>query len=82
LKRRRPDVCLALPGKITAIRGEGVALVAAVEIAGTEREVSLAMTPKAVVGDYVVTHSGVAIRLLGPEEARAADGLIIEALGQ
>jgi hydrogenase expression/formation protein HypC len=57
-------------------------MVATVEIAGTDREVSLAMTPDAAVGDYVITHSGVAIRVLGADEAKAADELIIEALGR
>jgi hydrogenase expression/formation protein HypC len=75
-------MCLAIPGKITEITGEGAGMVATIEMAGTNREVSLAITPDAVVGDYVITHSGVAIRLLSADEAKAADELIIEALGQ
>ncbi len=75
-------MCLAIPGKITEITGKGAGMVATIEMAGTDREVSLAITPDAVVGDYVIAHSGVAIRLLSADEAQAAEELIIEALGQ
>lgn len=75
-------MCLALPGRITAIRGEAAARIAAVEIAGVEREVNLALVPAAAVGDYVIIHSGIAVRLLSGEEAAAAEELIVEALGQ
>ena len=75
-------MCLALPGQITAIRSEDAARVATVEIAGVQREVNLALVPEATLGDYLIIHSGIAVRLLSGEEAAAAEELIVEALGQ
>jgi hydrogenase expression/formation protein HypC len=75
-------MCLALPGQITAIRSEAAARVATVEIAGVQREVNLALVPEATLGDYLIIHSGIAVRLLSGEEAAAAEELIVEALGQ
>lgn len=75
-------MCLAIPGTIVTIAGDGAGLVATVEIAGTERETSLAMAPDAEVGDRVIVHSGVVLRVLDAAEAAASDELIVEALGR
>jgi hydrogenase expression/formation protein HypC len=42
---------------------------AQVEIGGVGRTVSIALTPEAQVGDYVIVHSGFAISVLDKEEA-------------
>ncbi|MGI9646975.1 MAG: HypC/HybG/HupF family hydrogenase formation chaperone [Acidimicrobiia bacterium] len=57
-------MCLAIPGRITTIlAGDGLERRALVEVDGTEREISLGLIDDAQVGDYVVSHSGFALRL-------------------
>lgn len=62
-------MCLAIPTQITEIDEERIATVA---LGGVEREISLAMTPEAEVGDYVLVHTGYAITVMDPEEAEAS----------
>ena len=59
-------MCLAIPARITAIAGA----VGVVEIGGVERNISLALTPEASVGDYAIVHTGFAISILDEEEAQ------------
>jgi hydrogenase expression/formation protein HypC len=59
-------MCLAIPALITSIEGTA----ARAEIGGVERTVSLALTPEAQVGDYVLMHTGYAIGVLDAEEAQ------------
>ena len=40
-----------------------------VDIADVERTISLALTPDARVGDYVIVHTGFAISVLDEQEA-------------
>jgi hydrogenase expression/formation protein HypC len=42
---------------------------AQVEIGGVQRTISVALTPEAKVGDYVIVHTGFAISVLDKEEA-------------
>jgi hydrogenase expression/formation protein HypC len=62
-------MCLAVPGKILSIQGEGFARTARVSFGGIVKEVSLAYVPEAMVGDYAVVHVGFAISLLDEKEA-------------
>jgi hydrogenase expression/formation protein HypC len=58
-------MCLAVPTKVVRITGEeGEA-----EIGGVSRRISLAFTPEARVGDYVLVHAGFAISVLDEESA-------------
>jgi len=59
-------MCLAVPVKITFIEGDQ----ADVDIGGVRRRVSIALTPEACVGDYVLLHTGYAISVLNEAEAR------------
>jgi len=59
-------MCLAVPVKITFIEGDQ----ADVDIGGVGRRVSIALTPEARVGDYVLLHTGYAISVLNEAEAR------------
>jgi hydrogenase expression/formation protein HypC len=59
-------VCLAVPMQIKSIRGDE----AEVESAGVTYRASLRLTPEAKVGDYVLLHTGYAISILDPVEAR------------
>lgn len=65
-------MCLAIPGKITAIesRYEGLVRMAKVLFGGITKEASLEMVPKAQVGDYVLIHVGVAISIIDEAEAK------------
>jgi len=55
---------------------EGTA--ARAEIGGVERTISLALTPEARVGDYVLMHTGFAIGVLDAEEAQETLQLLEE----
>ena len=59
-------MCLAVPVKITFIRGDQ----ADVDIGGVSRRVSIALTPEALIGDYVLLHTGYAINVLNEAEAK------------
>ncbi len=60
-------MCLAIPTQIKSIAENNIAVV---ELGGVRRQISLIMTPEAQVGDYVLVHTGYAITLMDPEEAR------------
>jgi len=64
-------MCLAVPGKILSVTDEGsVFRSGRVSFDGIVREVNLAYTPEAGVGDYVIVHAGFAISVVDEEEAR------------
>jgi hydrogenase expression/formation protein HypC len=64
-------MCLAVPGKIISIAGEDpLSRYAKVDFGGILKEVFLACTPEAQVGDYVIVHVGVAIGRLDEIEAQ------------
>lgn len=65
-------MCLAIPGKLVSIdeadapelrRGK-------VDFAGVKREVSLAFTPEAEQGSYVLVHVGFALSVVDEAEAQ------------
>ena len=63
-------MCLAVPGKVLEIQGDDPLLRSArVSFAGVVKNVSLACTPEAGIGDYVLVHVGVAISTVDPDEA-------------
>ena len=51
---------------------------AQVELGGVLREISLALTPEAEVGDYVLVHTGFSINVLDEEEAQETLRLFVE----
>ena len=57
-------MCVAVPALVKSIEGS----LARVEIGGIVRQVSLRLTPKARVGDYVIVHTGYAINVLDQAE--------------
>jgi hydrogenase expression/formation protein HypC len=68
-------MCLGFPGKIV----EMDEMTAIVDIAGTKREVSLAMLPDEVsVGDYVMIHVGFAIAKMDEKEAEETLKTLLE----
>jgi hydrogenase expression/formation protein HypC len=67
-------MCLAIPMLIKSVDG----ITARAEIGGVERSISLALTPEARVGDYVVVHTGFAIGVIDEEEAQETLQLLEE----
>jgi hydrogenase expression/formation protein HypC len=65
-------MCLAVPGKIVSIFEDDPPEVrrGKVDFAGVQKEVSLAFTPEASVGSYVLVHVGFALSVVDEEEAR------------
>jgi len=65
-------MCLAVPGKVMEIQGDDPAFLRGqVDFSGVRREVSLAFTPEAKTGDYVLVHAGFALTIVDQEEAMA-----------
>lgn len=63
-------MCLAIPGEIISIQeGEPLQRRGKARFGGIVKEVSLALTPEAAIGQYVLVHAGIAIGTVNPEEA-------------
>ena len=67
-------MCLAIPALVVSIEGS----TARAEVGGVERIISLALTPEARIGDYVLLHTGFAIGVLDEEEAQETLRLLEE----
>jgi hydrogenase expression/formation protein HypC len=67
-------MCLAVPVRIASIDGD----TAETEIGGVKRRVSIALTPEAKVGDYVLLHTGYAIGVIDEVEAEETLKLLEE----
>ena len=65
-------MCLAIPGKIVSLDPESDATLrtAKVDFGGVRKDISLAFTPEANPGDYVLVHVGFALSVVNEEEAR------------
>lgn len=72
--RIREAMCLAVPVKIVSIDGDE----AETEIAGVRRRVSIALTPEAKIGDYVLLHTGYAIGVIAEADAEETLKLLEE----
>ena len=63
-------MCLAIPGRILEIQGDGpLSRVARVDFAGTVKLVNVSFVPEADVDDYVLVHVGVALGRIDEIEA-------------
>lgn len=63
-------MCLGVPGKVISIEENPLGMnMGRVSFAGIVKEVCLAYTPEAEVGDYVVVHVGFAISKIDESEA-------------
>lgn len=65
-------MCLAVPGKVVEIMDPGDIAFrrAKVDFGGIKKEISLAYTPEAEIGKYVLVHVGFAISVIDEDEAR------------
>lgn len=72
-------MCLALPGRIVErVEGPGELPFAKVVFGSVAREVCLAYTPEARIGDYVIVHVGFAIQRLDEAAAERTLALLEE----
>lgn len=71
-------MCLAVPGRVVAIEGEGELRMARVDFGGVGRDVCLAYVPEAREGDYVLVHVGFAIAVVDEAAARESLATLIE----
>jgi hydrogenase expression/formation protein HypC len=80
-------MCLAIPGRVDEVYGEGIARMGRVNFGGIIKDVCLAYLPDIEVGDYTIVHVGFAISRI--DEASAQEtlqtfrdmGLLEEELG-
>jgi hydrogenase expression/formation protein HypC len=63
-------MCLGIPGKIIKIYERDSLKMAKIDFGGIVKEVCLAYTPEAEVGQYALIHVGFAISLMNEEEAQ------------
>lgn len=64
-------MCLGVPGQVMEIQDDPLGMnMAKVSFGGITKEVCLAYTPDAVVGDFVVVHVGFAISKIDEAEAQ------------
>jgi hydrogenase expression/formation protein HypC len=73
-------MCLAIPGRVVEIAEEPDPTMrrAKVDFAGVRKDICLAFTPEAAVGDYVLVHVGFSISIIDEAEARRAFELVRE----
>ena len=62
-------MCLAVPGKVVEITGEGELRMGKVDFAGVQRQACLAYVPEVQLGDYVLVHVGFAISRIDEQAA-------------
>ena len=62
-------MCLGVPGKVREVYEQNGLPMGKVEFGGIAKEVCLAYTPEARVGDYVIVHVGFAISRIDESEA-------------
>ena len=66
-------MCLAIPARITEFKEGNIATV---DILGLTRQISVDLTPQAMLDDYVLVHAGFAIEVVSQEDAQATLDLI------
>jgi hydrogenase expression/formation protein HypC len=63
-------MCLAIPGRVMSLSGDEPLLrTARVDFGGVVKEINLAFTPEAGLGDYVLVHVGFALTVIDEAEA-------------
>ena len=62
-------MCLAVPGKVVEILGDGELRMGKVDFAGVQRQACLAYVPEVQLGDYVLVHVGFAISRIDEQQA-------------
>ena len=63
-------MCLAVPGKVVEILGDGELRMGKVDFCGVQRQACLAYVPEVELGDYVLVHVGFAISRIDEQAAQ------------
>ena len=63
-------MCLGIPGRLIEVYSQDDLPMGKVEFGGILKEVCLACTPEARVGEYVIVHVGFAISRIDEDEAQ------------
>ncbi len=65
-------MCLAIPGRVLSVEGEGDPLYryGEIDFSGIRKRVSLGLVPEANVGDCVLVHVGLALQVIDEDEAK------------
>ena len=72
-------MCLGVPGEVQSFTDtEPLTRTAVVKFGGITKEINLAFTPEAQVGDWVIVHAGFAINTLDQQEAARTLALLDE----
>lgn len=71
-------MCLAVPGRLVEIQGDGDLRMGRIDFGGVVRQACLAYLPEAEPGDYVLVHVGFAISRIDEQAAQET----LEALRQ
>ena len=75
-------MCLAVPGCILSVSGDDpVIRVGRVDFGGIVKEVNLAYTPEARIGDYILVHVGFALTVIDEAEAQRTLACLQEIAG-
>jgi hydrogenase expression/formation protein HypC len=71
-------MCLGIPAKLLEVRPQDDPPMGKIEFGGILKDVCLAYTPEAQVGDYVLVHVGFAISRIDEAEAQEIFGYLEE----
>ncbi len=71
-------MCLGVPGKLVEVHTQDDLPMGKVEFGGIQKNICLAYTPEAVVGDYVLVHVGFALSRIDEAEAQEIFGYLNE----
>lgn len=71
-------MCLAIPGKVVSISGNGFEREATIDFGGARKKANLSFTPEADIGDYVLVHVGFAISRIDESKAESIFQLVEE----
>jgi hydrogenase expression/formation protein HypC len=71
-------MCLGIPGKVVEMFEQNDLPMGKVEFGGIVKDICLAYTPEAQVGDYVLVHVGFAISRIDETEAQETLDLLNE----
>lgn len=71
-------MCLAVPGRVEEIVGDGLHRSGKVSFGGVSRQANMAFLPEAQVGDYVLVHVGIAISQVDRKSAEETLAMLRE----
>jgi len=69
LLNRRYDVCISFPARVTHISDDGTIAEAESMVDGSIIDVNILFLQDVSVGDYIIVHSGIGVRVVSKEHA-------------